>query len=429
MHLLYVSQYFPPEMGAPAARVSELARHWTRQGHTVTVLTGFPNHPTGILHEEYRKRIRRLVFHERLEDVDVLRTWLLPLPNRKAWERMLSYSSFCGSACLSGLATKKVDTVIATSPQLLVGLSGLWLSWLKRVPFILEIRDLWPESLVGVGIRSKSSILYRALSVLARFLYRAATHIVVVTPAFRDTLINEWHISSGKITVVENGVETDLFKPHSNAKSCKQTVGLEGKFVVSYIGTLGMAHGLAAVLPALAALQRSIPELVFLLVGEGSQKQDLVDQSQKEGMQNIRFLPQQSRELIPALISASDVCLVLLKKTEIFKTVIPTKMLEFMACARPVVLGVEGQAKELLEKADAGLSIEPEDSAALSRAIQTLHSNETLRNTLGANGRRYIVQHLSRKKTADEYLCLLKKVLEEKELAPIKSLLVNRPNA
>src|SRR4051794_3135768 len=145
LKILYISQYFPPEMGAPAARVSELSRHWADAGHEVAVLTGFPNHPDGVLRPEYRKHFRRAVFREQADGVSVVRTWLLPFPNRKPYERVLNYSSFCASASLTGTFLERPDVIIATSPQLLVGLAGWWIAKLKRVPFVLEVRDLWPE--------------------------------------------------------------------------------------------------------------------------------------------------------------------------------------------------------------------------------------------------------------------------------------------
>ena len=181
--ILYVSQYYPPEMGAPAARVSELAQIWAAKGLSVTVLTGFPNHPTGIVPGEYRQHLRELRMREVIHGVTVERTWLVPLPNRKSWERILNYSSFCVSAILRGLFLPAPDVLIATSPQLLVGLSGLVISRFRGVPFIFEVRDLWPESLAAVGVSRHSSVLSRTLRVLASVLYRHSDRIVVVSPA------------------------------------------------------------------------------------------------------------------------------------------------------------------------------------------------------------------------------------------------------
>jgi glycosyltransferase involved in cell wall biosynthesis len=412
--ILYVSQYFPPEMGAPAARAAELAHHWAQAGHDVSVLTGFPNHPTGIVPEEWRARLRRLTYREKVDGVNVFRTWLWPLPNRKAHERMRNYASFCISAALRGLTIPRPEVIIATSPQLLVGLSGWWLAFVRQVPFVFEVRDLWPESLTAVGVGSEGSILHQALGAIAGFLYQRSNRIVVVTPAFKEHLIRHWRVPEEKIAVVENGVETSLFAPqaHQADHSLRKQLGAEGKFLASYIGTLGNAHGLETLLDAAAQLQKPNPDVLFLLVGEGAEKERLKAQAQSRGLANVRFLDQQPREKIPALISASDACLVLLKKTEVFKTVIPTKMLEFMSCARPVIVGVDGQARQIVEEAEAGIVIEPENTEALLQAIHQLAVNPELGAKLGQNGREHILQHFSRDRTAEKYVQILKNVVE-----------------
>lgn len=410
MNILYVSQYFPPEMGAPAARVSELARHWVEAGHQVTVLTGFPNSPTGFVPLEYRARMRRVVWREQMNGIDVVRTWLLPLPNRKARERILNYTSFCFSSCLTGMFLRRPDVIIATSPQLLVGLTGWWLSRIKRVPFILEVRDLWPESLVAVGIRGQTSILVRSLRILSDFLYKSCHHLVVVSPAFRRELVEKRRVRAEKISVVENGVETSLFTPDGNADAVRSNLGLQGKFVVSYIGTLGMAHGLSSVIQAGSMLQNTFPDILFLFVGEGAEKEHLISLARDQGLVNIRFLPRQPREKVPAFIRASDLCLVTLRKADVFKTVIPTKMLEFMACGRPVILVVDGQARQILEEAQAGVFTQPEDAAALAQVICRLYYSPNLRETLGHNGRRYAVENLSRQVTANAYTSVLENI-------------------
>jgi len=413
MKILYVSQYFPPEMGAPGARAAELSRHWVRAGHEVTVLTGFPNHPTGVVPPEYRGKLRRLVMRERIDGVSVVRTWLLPFPNRKAYERMLNYSSFCVSAAITGLFVPRPEVVIATSPQLLVGLAGWWLARAKRAPFVFEVRDLWPESLAAVGMGDPNSFLHRLLGRIAGFLYRHCDHVVVVTAAFKDHLIKHWRIPPAKISIVENGVETGLFSPGDSDQGLRRELGAEGKFVACYIGTMGMAHGLETMVEAAGRLRDSAPQVLFLLVGEGAEKEHIISLARSRGLTNLRFIDQQPREKIPAYIRASDVCLVLLRKTELFKTVIPTKMLEFMACARPVILGVDGQARKILDEAQAGLFMEPENSAALVQAILRLAADPALRESFGRNGLRHILQHFSRQQTADDYLTVLQDVVNE----------------
>ncbi len=410
MKILYLSQYFSPEMGAPAARAAELSRHWARDGHEVTVLTGFPNHPTGVVPPEYRSKFRRLVMREQVDGVSVVRTWLLPFPNRKAHERMLNYSSFCLSAASTGLFLSRPAVVIASSPQLLVGLSGWWVAHWKRVPFVFEVRDLWPESLAAVGMGDPESLLYRSLGNVAGFLYRRSDRVVVVTPAFQDHLVEHWRLPREKISVVQNGVETDLFSPQASS-GLRKELGAEGKFVVCYIGTMGMAHGLDTLVETAARLQGSKPEILFLLVGEGADKARIVALARARGLTNLRFVDQQPRHRIPAYICASDACLVLLKKTELFKTVIPTKMLEFMACARPVILGVDGQARKILEEAQAGIFVEPENAVDLMQAITRLVADPGWCELLGRNGRRHILQHYSRQQTAKDYIEVLESLI------------------
>jgi glycosyltransferase involved in cell wall biosynthesis len=372
-------------------------------GHDVTVLTGFPNHPTGVVPPQWRSRLRRFVFKETVDGVQVVRTWLWALPNRKAHERMRNYASFWLSASLRGLTLQKPDVVIGTSPQLLVALAGWWLAWWKRVPFVFEVRDLWPESLAAVGAGGEGSALHRTLGAIAGFLYRRSHHIVVVTPAFKDHLVRHWNVPAQKISVVENGVETDLFRP------CEPTIvsGTEGRFVICYIGTMGMAHGLETLIAAAAQLRTSFPEAMFLMIGEGAEKERIVALAAAKGLSNVRFLDQQPREQIPAFIAGSDLCLVMLRKTELFKTVIPTKLLEYMACEKPVIVGVDGQARQIVEEAGAGIFVEPDDADALAQAIANLAADSEGRRRMGESGRQYIVSRFSRQQTARTYVDVL----------------------
>jgi colanic acid biosynthesis glycosyl transferase WcaI len=414
--ILYVSQYFPPEMGAPAARVAELSRRWVEARHSVTVLTGFPNHPTGRVPPEYRRKLRGLVMREEYHGVKVIRTWLLPLPNRKAYERIFNYSSFLLSSAITGLFIRKPDVLIATSPQLLVALSGCWLACWKRVPFVFEVRDLWPESLAAVGVGNEKSILHRALGRIAGFLYKRANLIVVVTPAFKEHLAAEWSVPADKIALVENAVETELFKPVSDPGACsglRKSWSAENKFVVSYIGTLGMAHGLDVLLESASQLRIMRPDILFVLIGEGADKDRIKASARDRGLDNILFVDEQPREIIPTCIAASDVCVVSLKQTEIFKTVIPTKMLEFMACERPVILSVGGLAKSILNGAGAGMSIAPESPSELTFAIEKLAGDPDLRTLMGHRGREYILRNFSREQAANRYIEILEELLAQ----------------
>jgi glycosyltransferase involved in cell wall biosynthesis len=409
--ILFLSPYFPPEMGAPSARVSELARHWVQAGHEVTVLTAFPNQPSGVVPPEYRRAMRRLLLTEDYHGARVERTWLIPTPNRKPWERIANYSSYCVSALLRGLFLSRPEVIIATSPQMLAAVAGLWLAKLRRVPFIFEVRDLWPESLVGVGLAGRTDPLYRLVGKLAGMLYRYSDHVVVVSPAFKDYLHRNWSVPLERMSIVVNGVEPGVFSPGEPNEQLLGELGLAGKFVVSYIGMLGSAHGVSTVLEA-AALLRHRPEIAFLLVGAGAERDRIEDQVREQQLDNLKLLPQQPRSAVPGLIASSKACLVVLRDAEVFKTVIPTKMLEFMSCGRPVVVAVQGQAQEIVEAAQAGICVPPENPGALAAAIERLYGDEAERERMGRNGRSYIVSHMSREQTAHEYLKVIERVVE-----------------
>lgn len=416
MKIAYLSQYFPPEVGAPAVRVAELSRCWAASGHLVSVVTGFPNHPTGVVPPEYRTRLRRLLMRDDREGFSVFRTWLWPLPNRKSWERILNYSSFAASAVLRGLFLPKPDVLIATSPQLLVGLSGLIIARCRRVPFVFEVRDLWPESLQAVGVSNERSLMMRVLKVIAGLLYRQADHIVVVTHSFKTYLEEKWGVPAEKISVIRNGVDHNLFQPEEPDETIIRKFELKDKFVVSYIGTVGNAHGIDILASVAEMLSVSDPDVLLLVIGEGAEKEAIQRLIADKGLRNLRLLPAQPRATIPALLAASHACLVMLKKNDVFKTVLPTKMMEYMSSGRPVISNVEGEAAELLTEAHAGICVAPQDPEALWHAIHEMRTDPGLRREFGNSGRAFVLSRLTRERTAQEYLEVLKNVLSGRGL-------------
>jgi glycosyltransferase involved in cell wall biosynthesis len=279
------------------------------------------------------------------------------------------------------------------------------------VPFIFEVRDLWPESLSAVGVGNENSFIHRTLGTIADFLYAKADRIVVVTPAFREHLLAHRGVSKNKISIIENGVETSLFSPASQNADLKRRLGIGDRFVVGYIGTIGMAHRLETIVEAASILRSLAPEVAFLVVGEGAEKEQIQGLVRSKGLSNIVIVEQQLREGIPEFINACDACVVMLRKSHVFQTVLPTKMLEFMSCGRPVLLGVDGQAREVLEKANAGMYFEPENALALVQAISSLRSNADWCAALGRNGREYILAHYSRCDSAAAYLSVLEMTL------------------
>ncbi len=401
MKILYVSHYFPPEIGAPAGRVAGLARQWVREGHHVEVLTGFPHHPTGIIPPEYRAAFRRGYALETFHGVRVYRTWIYPAANRGKFRRSLNYLSFMLSAAVTGaLRLARPDVVIATSPQLLCAGAGLLLSRRFGVPLVMEVRDLWPESLVAVGASGTRSALVHALERLARMLYRSAARIVTVTDAQRAAIAS-CGISPDRITTIPNGIDDEFIE-----RAAQAPPPAASQFVVTYIGTLGMAHHLETLLDA-ASLLRHEHDIRIQIVGEGARRHALEEHARALGLANVVFAGERPREEVPRWIAGSHACAVLLRKTDVFLTVVPSKMLEIMAAARPIILGVGGEARALLERAGAGIAIEPENAEELAQTILDLRAKSQLRAALGESGRRFVDREFRRAALAQRYLALL----------------------
>ena len=411
MNIQFIGQYFPPEMGALASRASELAEIWAEAGQQVTVLTGFPNYPSGEVPEEYRDKLRRIVFQETVNNYRVVRTWLTTLSNDKAYARILGYISFFISSLITGIFLSKSDVIIASSPPLTVGMSGWLISKIKCTPFVLEIRDLWPDSITASGASKEGSLLVRILRWMALFLYQNSDCLVVVSPAFEKELVDRHGIHPELINIIPNGVKLDSFILDPFIP-LRQELFKENDFVVSYIGNYGWAQGLQTVLEAAEKLQKSNPEIQFLFIGGGADEDRLKSSAIEKYLTNIRFIPQQPKDTIPKYIQISDVCLVPLRDAPVFETVIPSKMLEFMAGSKPIILGVRGQAQLILEEARAGISIPPQDPEALVDAIMSLYQDSDLRQGLGKNGRKYIQKNFKRELLAESYLELLHDIVQ-----------------
>ncbi len=379
------------------------------------VLTGFPNHPEGVLHPDYREKWRRGFVREDHGGVQVSRTWLLPAANQGMWGRAANYSSFALSATLTGpFVAQWQGVVIGTSPQLLVGVAGYLVARSRGLPFVFEVRDLWPQSIVAVGATDQRSTLYRSLEQVANFLYRHADRIVLDGEAKRQQLIGIG-VPPEKTAVIRNGVSPDFcFEPGSDtARATRERVrkelGLGRKFIAMYLGTLGMAQGLETILLAADRL-KARPEIVFLIIGEGAEREQLLKKKEELCLSNVLFLRKQPRDAIPAYLSAADVCLAPLRKREVFKTAIPSKMFEAMAAGKPVILGVEGEAKQILLESRAGIPVLPEDQAALADGVALLHQNRHLCQQMGLRGRSAVLDRYSRQQQASVYLALLEEL-------------------
>jgi glycosyltransferase involved in cell wall biosynthesis len=406
MRILYVSQYFPPEVGAPAARVHELSREWVRQGHDVTVLTAFPHHPTGVKRPQDRHVLTR---REQIDGINVIRTYVYAAANRGTYKRMLSYASFMLSAMTIGrLRVARPDVVIATSPQLLCGLAGYVLARTLRARFVLEVRDLWPESILAVEAL-KESVLIRLLKILASFLYQHCDRIVTVGEGYRKSIHRRYRVSESKMDVVRNGIDPELFVPLPRNNEVRQAYGWGDRFVIMYLGTHGMAHDLRQVLEAARAMQADVDHL-FVFVGEGAEKDVLCKQAQEWKLGNVQFIGQQPKCRVPYFYAACDLGLVTLRNSSLFQEVLPSKIFEFLGMGRAVLLNVDGEARQLVETAAAGEFFPPNDVEALVAAIRRLSSDAQRLTEMGQNGRQYVLKHFDRRRLAKDYLDILSRI-------------------
>lgn len=401
MRILFLSHYFPPEVNAPASRTFEHCRQWVRDGHQVTVVTCVPNHPAGKVFPGYRNRLWQ---REVRDGIDVLRMWTYVTANEGFLRRSLNYVLFMVMAVAAAPFLPRYDVVVTTSPQFFNGLAGYFVGKMKRVPWVLEIRDLWPESILALGA-IKSRAIIAILEWLERFAYRRAQRIVVVTDAFKRHIAS-LDIPAGKIEVIKNGVDLTLFEPRLRDDQLARELGLEGKFVASYVGTHGMAHGLEVILEA-AKILESDDEIRFLFVGDGAGKKEIAQRRDAMGLRNVMMLDQQDRSRMPGIWSISNACLVVLKDLPLFRTVIPSKIFEIMAMRRPLILAVRGESQHIVEDASAGLCVPPGDAGALAAAIAKMTAEPDLSEALGQSGRAYVCKNHDRVALARHYLRVL----------------------
>ena len=416
MRILFLSHYFPPEVNAPATRTYEHCRQWVRDGHHVTVVTCAPNHPQGRVYQGYSNRIYQ---HETRDGIGVIRVWTFVTANEGFLKRTLNYISYLCSAVIASFFLPKADVVISTSPQFFNGLAGYVVGKVKRIPWVLEIRDLWPESIVAVGAIKNPAII-KMLEWIEQFAYRKADRIVPVTDSFK-TYIQGKGIAAGKITVVKNGVDLAQFVPINGMSALAEELGIKGKFVVSYFGTHGMAHHLETIFHAARRLSSS-KDIVFLMVGDGAERHALVRMRDKMALGNVIMLDQQPKSRMREFWALSDISLVLLKKSDLFKTVIPSKIFESLAMAKPIILGVEGESADLLQAAKAGICIEPEHADDLAARILELSQHPEQCRQLGRNGRQYVMEHFDRTVLARKLASVIetvgrKTVLEAEEVS------------
>ena len=408
MRILFLSHYFPPEVNAPARRTFDHSVRWARAGHDVTVVTCAPNCPDGIVYDGYKNTVRRQIEH--IEGVRVVRVWTHLAPNAGTVRRIVTYLSYMLSATLASSRLPRPDVVVATSPQFFCGWAGLLVSWLKWVPFVLEIRDIWPESIQAVGA-IRNPLLLRVLGIMERAMYRGANHIVTVGQGYQERILKKAG-ATDSISVIANGADLEQFAPDGPHERLLHKWDLEDRFVCSYVGTIGMAHGLEVVLEAAKILeQKGRHDIGFCIVGDGAARQRLEDQARRTGLDGmVVFAGRQPTEEIPAILASSGACLIHLKDCGLFGTVIPSKIFETMAMGRPIIMGVRGEARDIVMEAGAGVEMEPESAESLVQAVERLADDSHFASRLGHSAREYVAKHYNRDVLAERFLLLLQDV-------------------
>jgi colanic acid biosynthesis glycosyl transferase WcaI len=409
--ILFLTDNFPPERNAPANRTYEHAVEWVRSGHDVTVVTTAPNFPSGTVFPGYKNRLYDCHV---LDGIKVIRVLSYISPNRGFLRRVLDYASFGMAGCIAALLLSRPDVLITTSPQFFCAVGGWLASRIRRMPWIFELRDLWPASIRALGA-VKQPLGLRLLEWLELRMYRDANAVVAVSPAFKRDL-EKRGIDPEKVHVVMNGVNLTKFSPMAKDPQMLRDHGLEGKFIVGYLGTHGRSHALEYVIEA-AKLLKDDPTIAFLFAGEGENRDKIVELAHSEKLGNVHFLPPQRHEEMPRLWSIHDVALIPLANVEVFRTVIPSKMFEAMAMGVPILMSVpQGEATALLNDSGSGLTIAPESAVMLADAIRRLAGSPSQCAALAEAGPRY-AERFTRSAQAKAMLQLIARIVEPQSLA------------
>jgi hypothetical protein len=406
MRILWIAQWFPPDLGALPARITEMAKVWVAEGHQVTVLTAVPHHPLGEVPPSYRGRA---IVREKVGEIDVIRCWLLALPNRRMWQRTLCQVSFGISALVLGFwCAGRPDVVIVSSPPFFTVPAAWLIARLKRRPFIFEVRDLWPAVFVEMGVM-KRGLAYRILESMEEFFYRAAARVIVVTRAFGEDL-RARHVDEQKIGVIPNGADLEIYGGDASPRF-REVLGGKGKFLVTFVGTHGMATGLDQILDA-AAILNDDARFAFAFVGEGAERDRLIESARARGLKNVSFHRAVAKDEVRDVYASSDVSIVCLKPVPFLDKFIPSKVFEIIANGTPVIAALGGEAADIVR--EAGHVVVPAgDGPAIAGEIRALAGSASRIAGMKGRGRAYIAAHFDRRQLARRYAEELGKVAKE----------------
>jgi glycosyltransferase involved in cell wall biosynthesis len=404
MNILILTHYYPPEIGAPQARLSEMAKAWVELGHNVSVLTCFPNHPTGIIPEKYKNK---RYLEETIDGIKIYRTWVYATPNKGFIKKIAGHLSFMFSAVFQGYkATKNIDIILSSSPTFFSIISAYVFSKLYKIPYIFEVRDLWPAIFKELGVL-KNKVILNILESIELFLYRNAKFVVSVTESFTKNIASRG-INSNKLHTITNGVDLTRYFPIEKDEALIDSLKLNNKFIALYIGAHGISQGLTSIIES-ARLLKDNPTIHFLFVGEGADKDKIMALASDYNLNNITFLPGQDKAKVTSFYSIMDVGLVPLKDIPLFKTFIPSKMFEMMGMGKPIIASVCGEAEVILNKSKGALVAEPENSSQIADHILKLSKDNSLQESLSKNGLEFVKENYNRKTLAKKYIDIMTK--------------------
>jgi glycosyltransferase involved in cell wall biosynthesis len=399
MNIIFLTDNFPPEYNAPATRTYEHCKEWIKLGASVTVITCFPNFPSGKIFAGYKNRWKQI---EYLDGIKVIRVWSFISANRGTFKRTLDFLSFALTSFLSGLFIK-CDLIIATSPQFFTAISGCVLGFLKRTRWVMEVRDIWPESIKAVEAINSSWIIF-LLEKVELLLYRTAYKIVVVTDSFKKNLVDR-KVQSEKIFVIKNGVDLSLFQPKTKNRELIDSLKINGKFVVGYVGTHGLAHSLDFIMKSISKLNDD--SFCFILIGEGAEKKNIIKLAKELKLKNVTFIDPVKKDEIRTYLSVMDAALVPLKKSTTFESVIPSKVFESIAMNIPILLGVNGETRNIIEFYNSGIYFEPENEADFIDKLMLMRTRIMHDKNYFTKGCQEMAQDFNRKNLAKKMLEIL----------------------
>jgi glycosyltransferase involved in cell wall biosynthesis len=397
-----LTQYFPPETGAAQVRLFEVAKAIRDQGHHIEVVTAFPNHPTGIIPPQYRGKF---YMRDELEGMTVHRTWIYPVQRGKFWKRLLNYFSFVFSALYGVLKAGKADYIFVESPPLFIGYTTLFSKWVKGAKVIFNVSDLWPESAVSLGLVTNKQMIALAEG-LERTMYKTSWKISTQTEGIIESLVKRG-IPKEKIVFLPNGVDPELFTPHEPDQELAEKLGLQGKYVILYAGTMGYAHGLEVALQAAELLEKSQPEIVFLFVGDGSEKPRLQEIAREKELANVRWVDFQPITEMHRYYSLASLNLSTLRRYKLSEGVRPSKVFPGLASGKPLLYVGEGEGAKIVEESGGGVIIPPEEPEALVQVILNLKQDPDSCQAMGARGREFVIKSYSWKAIVSRWLSAL----------------------